>query len=88
MRATLGRICAAGGLRRRVAGSAAGQIGQMGQVRLFGLVEVQGSGEGVEDAVGGAGEVVAFELNLVLDADPPRSATSLRRSPRTRRLRL
>jgi hypothetical protein len=38
-------------------------------VRLFGFVEVQGPGEGVQDAVGDAGEVAALELGVVLDAD-------------------
>ena len=38
-------------------------------MRLFGFVEVQGSGEGIQNAVGDAGEVAAFELGVVLDAD-------------------
>nr|BFE72373.1 hypothetical protein GCM10020092_056740 [Actinoplanes digitatis] len=68
MRATLGRTCGAEGFRRvREAGLSS--TGEGGQVLLFGLVEVQGPGEGVENAVGGAGEVAAFELGVVLDAD-------------------
>jgi hypothetical protein len=51
------------------AGGGAGGAGQVGQVRLFGLVELQGPSESVQDAVGGAGEIAAFELGVVLDAD-------------------
>jgi hypothetical protein len=39
-------------------------------VLLLGLVEVQGAGQGVENAVGSTGEVAAFELGVVLNADP------------------
>ena len=69
-------------------GGRCGGAGQVGEVGLLGLVEVQGPGEGVEDPLGGADQVAPFELGTVLDADPARSATSLRRSPGTRRLQL
>ena len=36
----------------------------------FGVVELQGAGDGVEDGRGDAGERAAFELGVVLDADP------------------
>ena len=36
----------------------------------FGLVELQGSGDGFEDAVGDTGEVPALEPRVVVDADP------------------
>ena len=36
----------------------------------FGLVELQGAGERVEDAGRGAGDLAALELGVVLDAEP------------------
>ena len=37
---------------------------------LFGLVELQGAGDGVQHAVGDAGEVAALQLGVVVGADP------------------
>ena len=36
----------------------------------FGFVELQGTGDGFEDAVGDTGEVAALEPGVVVDADP------------------
>ena len=36
----------------------------------LGVVELQGPGQRVEDALGDPGEVAALELGVVLDADP------------------
>jgi hypothetical protein len=49
------------------AGGRAGGTGQISQVGLFGLVEVHGPSESVQDALGDAREVAAFELGVVLD---------------------
>ena len=84
MRATLGRTCGAGG-RRRLRARGPGGAGEVVQVGALGLVELQGAGEAVEDAVGDAGEVAAFELGVVLDADAGQVGDLLRRSPGTRR---
>jgi hypothetical protein len=35
----------------------------------FGVVELKGAGDGVEDGGGGAAEASSFELGVVLDAD-------------------
>ena len=69
MRCTLGRTCWAGG-RRRARGARAGGAGEVDQVRPFGLVELQGPGQGVEHALGDAAEVAPLEPGVVLDADP------------------
>src|SRR5829696_3911567 len=45
----------------------AGQLEEMG---AFGLVELQGTGDGFEDAVGHTGEIPALEPRVVVDADP------------------
>jgi hypothetical protein len=39
-------------------------------VRPFGLVELQGAGEGIQDAVGDTPEVAALQAGVVLDTDP------------------
>ena len=44
--------------------------GQVEQVGAFGFVELQGTGDGFEDAVGDTGEVAALEPGVVVDADP------------------
>ena len=36
---------------------------------VFGFIEVQGAGDGVEHAVGDPGQVAAFELRVVVGAD-------------------
>ena len=36
----------------------------------FGVVELQRSGDGVEDLLGGAVDGAAFDLGVVLDAEP------------------
>jgi hypothetical protein len=43
--------------------------GQIVQVGAFGLVELQGPADGVEDFFGGAGELTAFQAGVVVDAD-------------------
>lgn len=56
---------------RRWAG-ASGQDGwpeEVEQVGALGIVELQRSGDGVQDAVGRAGDRPAFELRVVVDAD-------------------
>ena len=52
--------------RRGVVGGA----GQIEQVGAFGLVELQGTGDSFEDAVGDAGEVAALQTGVVVDAHP------------------
>ena len=65
-----------GGLARRTTAGAArgrdavGGAGQVEQVGALGLVELQRSGQGVEDAGGGAGDLAALEAGVVLDAQP------------------
>ncbi len=44
--------------------------GEVDQVGLFGLVELQCAGDGVHDAVGGVGECAAFQADVVVDAEP------------------
>ncbi len=48
---------------------AVGGLGQVQQVGAFGVVELEGAGDGFEDGRGDAGEVAAFEFGVVLDAD-------------------
>ena len=64
---------------QRLAGSAAGShagagavggVGEVEQVGPFGVVELEGAGDRVEHGGGDAGEGAAFELGVVLDADP------------------
>lgn len=50
-------------------GSRAGGAGQVVQVGASGFVELEGAREGVEDFVGGSGEVATFEAGVVVDAD-------------------
>lgn len=45
-------------------------MGEVVQVRGLGVVEVEGAGEGVEDAVRDAGQVAAFKAGVVVDAHP------------------
>jgi hypothetical protein len=59
--------------------------GEVEQVSLLGLVELQGAGKGDEHGLRRAGEVAAFEAGVVIHADPASIATSSRRSPLTRR---
>ena len=49
---------------------AVGGVGEVEQVGPFGVVELQGAGDRVEDGGGDAGDRAAFELGVVLDADP------------------
>ena len=58
------------GRRRRRGRGVVGGAGEVEQVGAFGFVELQGAGDGFEDAVGDAGEVPAFEPGVVVDADP------------------
>jgi hypothetical protein len=44
----------------------------MEQVTPFGVVELEGAGDGVEDRRRSAGDRAAFELGVVLDVTPPR----------------
>ena len=68
----LSREAALLGVRRRGASrgrDAVGGAGEVEQVGAFGLVELQGPGQGVEDAGGGAGDLAALEAGVVLDAE-------------------
>ena len=69
MRCTTGRICCFGVARRRVFGRRVGGVRQVVQVGVFGFVELQGAGDGVEHAVGDSGQVAAFQLGVVVGAD-------------------
>ena len=53
-------------VRAVFAGSAAGEVVE---VKAFGVVELQGAGECIEHAVGGAAKVAALEPYVVIDAD-------------------
>ena len=60
---------------RAAAGSHAGAgavngVGEVEQVRSFGVVELQRAGDGVQNGGGYAGNRAAFELGVVLDTDP------------------
>ena len=48
--------------------AAVGLVGEAQQVGAFGVVELQGAGDRVEDAGGDPGEGAAFELGVVLHA--------------------
>ena len=50
-------------------GDAVGGAGEVEEVCSFGLVELQGAGQRVEDTAGGAGDLAALELGVVLDAE-------------------
>jgi hypothetical protein len=45
-------------------------MGEVEQVGPFGVVELEGASDRVEDGGGDAGESAAFQLRVVLDADP------------------
>jgi hypothetical protein len=71
--------CRAGLGVQRLPGSAAGShagagavggMGEVEQVGPFGVVELEGASDRVEDGGGDAGESAAFQLRVVLDADP------------------
>jgi len=52
-----------------LASAGVGRVGEVEQVRTFGLVELERTGEGFEDRLGDAGEVPAFEACVVVGAD-------------------
>lgn len=61
------------GCRRRFAVGAPRRLrrpGQVEQVGAFGLVELEHRGHRVEDGIGGAAEIAAFEPGVVVHADP------------------
>jgi hypothetical protein len=43
-------------------------VGEVEQMCPFGVVELEGAGDRVEDGRGGAGEGAAFQFGVVLDA--------------------
>lgn len=53
----------------RLAGAAGGP-GQVEQVRLLRLIQLQCPGQGLQDSLGDAGEVSAFQPGVILDTDP------------------
>ena len=55
---------------RAVAASPAVFAGQVEQVGALDVVELQGPGDGVEDALGGSADVAALETGVVVEADP------------------
>ena len=60
-----GRAAAASGV-----GALVGGPNQVVEVGVFGLVELQGAADAVEDRLGDAGRVAAFEAHVVLGAHP------------------
>src|SRR5215207_5804315 len=50
--------------------SAVGRVGEVEQVGAFRVVELEGAGDRVENGGGDTGEGTAFQLGVVLDADP------------------
>jgi hypothetical protein len=50
--------------------SAVGGLGEVEQVGAFGFVKLESAGDRVQDGGGDAGESAAFQLRVVLDADP------------------
>ena len=68
-RCTLGRTCCGVGRARR-GGSLLGGPDEVEEVGPFDLVELQGTGDGVEDVLGDAADVAALEPDVVLGADP------------------
>src|SRR5215218_9074109 len=50
--------------------SAVGRVGEVEQVGAFRVVELEGAGDRVENGGGDSGEGTAFQLGVVLDADP------------------
>ena len=65
-----GRTCCSLGRRRRVVERVVRRAGEVEEVGAFGFVELQGAGDGFEDAVGDTGEVAALEPGVVVDAHP------------------
>ena len=63
-------------------GDRAGGAGEVEQVGALGVVEPQRVGERLQDAVGGAGGVAAFEALVVLDADAGERGDLLAAEPR------
>ena len=51
-------------------GRGACRAGKVEQVRTLSVIELQGSGKRVQDGVGGAAGVAAFQAGVVVDADP------------------
>jgi hypothetical protein len=51
-------------------------------VGALGVVQLQGVRHGVEDLLGGAGEVTAFEADVVVDADAREQGDLLAAQPR------
>ena len=64
----VGRTCWAGA-RRRVRARGAGGAGEVEQVRVLSLVQLQRPGQGFQHAVGDAAEVAPLQLGVVLHAD-------------------
>ena len=64
---------------------AVGGVGEVEQVGPFGVVELQGAGDGVEHGGGDAGDGAAFQLGVVLDADPGQGGDLAAAQPGTRR---
>jgi hypothetical protein len=60
-----GRRAARAGCGGRFAG-----VGEVDQMGLFGGVEPQCAGDGLQDAVGGVGEGTALQPDVVVDAEP------------------
>ena len=51
-------------------GGRAGRAREVEQVGALSLIEVQGTGDAVKDALGGAGRPAAFQPDVIVDADP------------------
>lgn len=68
MRSTLGRTAIFRGLPPGAGGSGVRRAGQRVQMVALGVVQAQGTCDGVQDAVGDAAEVSAFQACVVLDA--------------------
>ena len=63
----VGRTCwGAGGVRSSGPARCARGVEQVDQVRAFGIVELEGVGDAVDDALGDAGGVAALEADVVL----------------------
>ena len=68
-RCTPGRIACGALRRRRVSCSGLLRAHEVEQMGAFGVIELQRARQRLEDAVGDAGGVAAFELGVVGDAD-------------------
>ena len=67
----LGVHCFAGPSAGSHAGAGAvGGVGEVKQVGPFGVVEAEGTRDRVQHGGGDAGDGAAFQLGVVLDADP------------------